>query len=110
MRARVLPGKWGYAPVLTEHVVEVEPTSVEPHYGAVTAYTVWLDDVEVGVVFTRIVTPRVQAWKGSRLGRDLAPRREWFYRSADGRHETPPRLGKDRRSDAVVRLLEVMSR
>lgn len=86
--------KWYDFPL--EGVVEVSPRAGE---GDRKVQTVFLDGVEIGKVESYTWTERVKI-RGTRLGRDLAPRRVW-----KPVEDTHTRLTYDRLGRAVLEVL-----
>lgn len=103
----MVPGKWDFAPLLTSRRVEIERTTMDkPPLFAKTVYTVFLDGDEIGIVYSKTVSNHT-TYRGTRIRRDLADTTEFFYRSADGKHEAAYFEALRTRTGAVNRLVEL---
>lgn len=90
---KVRPGRYsGGWPV--EGLVQVTARTEERQ-----TLQVYLDGVEVGRVETYVRTLRVPLYRGSRIGKDLAPRRVWYAPDVSG-------VKYEQLSDAVRAVLE----
>lgn len=92
---KVTPSKWDAFPVPAGTLVQV--TRRDPDKNRQTL-TVYLDGKDIGKLETTMFTERVKAWKGSRLGKDLKPRRVWYQ---DAHH----RLKYDRLARGVLEVI-----
>jgi len=92
---RVRPGRYsGGWPV--EGLVQVTARTEDSQ-----TLKVYLDGVEVGTLRTYTRTPRVPIRRGSRVGKDLAPRRVWYVEDFSG-------IKYEQLSDAVRLVLEYL--
>jgi hypothetical protein len=92
---KVSPSKWDAFPVPAGTLVQV--TRRDPDKDRQTL-TVYLDGQPIGNLETSMFTERVPIARGSRIGKDLRPRRVWFQ-------EENHRLKYDRLARGVLEVI-----
>lgn len=92
---KVSPSKWDAFPVPEGTLVQV--TRRDPNKDWQTL-TVYLDGKEIGKLVTSLFTERVPIAPGSRIGRDLKPRRVWYQ-------EEHHRIKYDRLARGVLEVI-----
>jgi hypothetical protein len=92
-----------------DRIAEVEYRRTDPAGGRMdgdeeTYYEVLVDGELVGTIES-ITYEGHTTYAGSRIRRDLGTRKEWTWRSADGKRRCPATLWEATRRDAVAAML-----
>lgn len=99
-------GEWGEGGRQWEEVTLKLIPAVHGNHGSTTTWDVFRDGVYLGELIRNAgFVERVPLYKGSRIGKDLAPRTTWEYSTPSEKGRWGGGLHYDTRNQALARLL-----